>query len=513
MRLASVFMLGGLLVLSAPPLAAQFCSGAFALTSQAEVNAFDCVGVDDLRIGYINADLDTDITDLSPLARLETVTGALLIGGNPNLTSLEGLGGVRGTGGLFHVKRNNGLEDLSGLTMTGVEQLLIEDNEGLRSLRGLETIVTVEVRIDITGNDALRSLSGLDGVAQLRALTIADNTSLASLDGLGALTRVAGVMRLRGNAALLTMEGLDVLTDVQNFIVEDNDALESFVGLERLANVFEFVVRGNDGLLSFEGLTVPALTPQVLTIEENDALRNLEGLEGLRGLFALGIYENGALETLAGLDSLDNATFSTISGNPSLRNLNGLESLTSVGFSMEISDNTSLLHVDALRNVLTGDVLAVRDNPQLAACSCGLFNLIDSGGVSDEVVIERNAPGCNAPSELMEPAPGTCPTVVSNAPDALPRSESVLTAYPNPGATHLTFAVPAPATARLVVYDLLGRAVQVVFDGPAAQSVTVALPRHALPSGTYVARLTLSDSAGAAPLSPQVETRRFVVVR
>ena len=78
---------------------------------------------------------------------------------------------------------------------------------------------------------------------------------------------------------------------------------------------------------------------------------------------------------------------------------------------------------------------------------------------------------------------------------------------PNPatGQAAVTFELDAAQTARLAVYDVLGREVAVLADGAqAAGAHTVALDASALPAGVYVARLT----AGG-----QSVTRRLTVAR
>ena len=78
---------------------------------------------------------------------------------------------------------------------------------------------------------------------------------------------------------------------------------------------------------------------------------------------------------------------------------------------------------------------------------------------------------------------------------------------PNPAAdrTQVTFRLAAPADVRVAVYDVLGREVAVVADGPrGAGAHGVAVGTAGLPAGVYVVRL---DADGAAV------TRRFTVAR
>ncbi|HLT46708.1 MAG TPA: S8 family peptidase [Rubricoccaceae bacterium] len=80
-------------------------------------------------------------------------------------------------------------------------------------------------------------------------------------------------------------------------------------------------------------------------------------------------------------------------------------------------------------------------------------------------------------------------------------------ASPNPfvGATTLRFALAAPSDVRLAVYDVLGREVAVLADGPfEAGTHAVVFDAAAHPSGTYLYRLTAGD---------RVQTGQLTVLR
>jgi|GEM_PF-864407 len=80
--------------------------------------------------------------------------------------------------------------------------------------------------------------------------------------------------------------------------------------------------------------------------------------------------------------------------------------------------------------------------------------------------------------------------------------------FPNPtrGTATVAFSLPSAATARVVLYDALGREVAVVADGThVAGRHTAALPVRDLAAGLYLVRLTTSDG--------QAATRRLQVVR
>ena len=76
--------------------------------------------------------------------------------------------------------------------------------------------------------------------------------------------------------------------------------------------------------------------------------------------------------------------------------------------------------------------------------------------------------------------------------------------YPNPSASGATVSFEAPSSARLELYDALGRRLAVLHDGPAAPGAQARIDVGSLAPGVYVVRLTAD--AGTA-------SRRFVVTR
>lgn len=85
-------------------------------------------------------------------------------------------------------------------------------------------------------------------------------------------------------------------------------------------------------------------------------------------------------------------------------------------------------------------------------------------------------------------------------PEGRPRLE----AYPTPADDYvvLRFELEAPGTARLALFDTLGRAVHLLTDGPAQAGVhEYEVDTRGLSPGTYWARLTTGGSTRAAPVT------------
>ena len=189
-----------------------------------------------------------------------------------------------------------------------------------------------------------------------------------------------------------------------------------------------------------------------------------------------------------------------IRGNPALTSLAGLESLTSIGLPGN------------------GGRLDIQENTVLSDCACGLGGLISGDppaftGVEEPVFINitANAPGghCTSPQVVLDAFPAArCMPVASEPSAGVPDRYALSPPYPNPfyGTATVGFAVPVASDVRLVVYDVLGREVAVLADGPvAAAHHEVALDGSRLPSGTYLVRMTTGGGFS--------KTQRVTVVR
>ena len=90
----------------------------------------------------------------------------------------------------------------------------------------------------------------------------------------------------------------------------------------------------------------------------------------------------------------------------------------------------------------------------------------------------------------------TIPEVTSAEGEELPTEVALSQNYPNPfnPQTNIDYALPQAGDVSLVVYDMLGREVDVLIDGPqAAGRHTVRFGANHLPNGTYVYRLIAGD--------------------
>ena len=101
-----------------------------------------------------------------------------------------------------------------------------------------------------------------------------------------------------------------------------------------------------------------------------------------------------------------------------------------------------------------------------------------------------------------------CDPVANEPVPGVPDRFALSPSYPNPmrGTATVAFAVPEAADVRLALYDVLGREVAVLLDGPvAAGHHEAAVSSGGLPSGVYVVRMTAGGGFAQA--------RRLTVVR
>ncbi|SDG66846.1 Por secretion system C-terminal sorting domain-containing protein [Dyadobacter soli] len=377
-KLVSICVLNAL-IFSA--LQAQTCNFTdLRLNSQSAVNSFSS------SCKTINGDITisgTDITDLSPLQNIETISGKLTIQNNPALSSLSGL-----------------------KNLTTAQHLLIYTNNLLNDLSGLERLKFVGGSTHIRYNAGLADLKGLDSLTNASTFYITNNDSLTSLAGLGRLETVSDILAISANKSLVTLNGLTSLNSVSRINIGENDALTNLSGLEQLTSVsYQMNIMSNKKLTSLHCLTSLNYLSEAY-ISDNDLMTDLSGLEHVGSVYWLVIGDNGGLTSLNGLNNLTSATNFIIRYNESLTDLSGLENLTNVGW-IQISDNAELKSLSGLgtgtnagRGSANGRIsalaitgLVIRNNPQLTSCAIAAVCDFTSTG---EATITANGSGCES---------------------------------------------------------------------------------------------------------------------
>ncbi|MBP94298.1 MAG: hypothetical protein CMC55_09315 [Flavobacteriaceae bacterium] len=170
-----------------------------------------------LTIGSTNS----DITDLMPLTNITTIKDRLYILDNIQLTTLNGL---------------NNIEEITD------EGLLIRGNTNLSSLDGLTGLRHVGLDITIINNSNLNNLFGLQGLFQAQGefyeIYLKDNIALESLN-LQDVTSIIGLY-IYNNDALTSLDTLENLIECLELYINGNDLLNDFCALQNLYNNVTF---------------------------------------------------------------------------------------------------------------------------------------------------------------------------------------------------------------------------------------------------------------------------------
>ena len=197
-----------------------------------------------------------DHTDLTSLNGLREVQGDLTIDENDFLKSLKGLERVLLVGRNLQVARNVSLENLEGLERVRSIQgdLVLTGNATLASIDHLDWLGRVSGLVSIRDNTLLESLLGLRGLATVEgSLLIENNASLITLSGLENLGSIGQILSVRNNESLETLEGLELLGAAQGVVITDNPSL---LPSEVNALLDQMVLRGFTGLTTIAANSV-----------------------------------------------------------------------------------------------------------------------------------------------------------------------------------------------------------------------------------------------------------------
>lgn len=325
--------------------------------------------------------------EIPALPELATVTGEVVIAGNSDLTTLDGLSALRTIGQSYLIQGNDSLVDIAALaSLDRVLSIFLVGDNALPDLAGLSTLTSLDTKLTISNNRGLTSLHGLEGVLTASTLTIRSNSSLADLTALANL-RSATVLEISGNSVLtsLTLANLEKV-DVR-LLVNGNPHLAS-VSLPVLATLSDGIVFSGDpamttvsmpallttGTLTFEndtslasidapslayvtadlsftnlaGLTAPSF-PNLTAIGGTLRVYNVTpftsfaGFGGLESVGSIWINTAGGLLDFEGLSALQTiAGDFTVTGSNQLTSFTGLDAMTEIGGNVLILGNQSL---------------------------------------------------------------------------------------------------------------------------------------------------------------------------
>jgi hypothetical protein len=318
----------------------------------------------------------TDITSLLALDVIETIGGSLLIFGNDQLNTLEGL---------------NNLTYIAGDLKIGYEDVENDyGNENLNTLN-LGNLTEIGGNFQIKKNPSLKNLQGLSNLSSIGGdFSIWINDSLLNLTGVEQLNTIEGLIIIGGNTSLASLLGLENLNSLGSGIyLAENNVLNDISVFSNIESTGGIWLQANPSLTDLNGLQNIESTIGSILLAQCSGIENMEGLNGLQNIGGyLSVQENGNLENLLGLNNLENIGDGLfIQTNESLVSLSGLDSLTVIGGALAIggnfeagNGNSSLINFTGLENLSSiGGDFFIRSDSALASLT-GLENLTSIGG-------------------------------------------------------------------------------------------------------------------------------------
>lgn len=231
-------------------------NGNLVLSTQQEVNDFGVFNFTEVQGDVIigNATNYTDIIDLTPLSSINYISGSLTITGNENLNSFQGLQNIMNIDGdKLHIQNNPTLTSLQGFNFSTINDLLIEDNDALTTLQGINNFTSIS-NLHITENDGLASLTGANNSISIEEdLRISKNNSLTSLQGIEVFNLSSqNDLHILDNDALTSLQGMEGITELRFLYIRYNDVLASLAQLENLTTVLDIMIDDNDSLVNLQ---------------------------------------------------------------------------------------------------------------------------------------------------------------------------------------------------------------------------------------------------------------------
>ena len=247
--------------------------------------------------------------DLTPLNILTSIGGNIVITGNTELTSLNGLENITSVGGALILVANNAkLTNLVISCSSYAGSINIDTNPALTNLSGLENLTSIGNNFVITHNSALTNLDSLKNLKTIgESLYITYNDALTNLGGLENLTSIGGYLDIEHNDVLINLNALESLTSVGGQLnISSLHTLQNLDGLENLTSIGgTAVISYNDALTNFDGLKSLTSIGGPFYVQLNSELTNLNGLANL--IFVggqLAINLNPKLVSFCGLYTL-----------------------------------------------------------------------------------------------------------------------------------------------------------------------------------------------------------------
>lgn len=330
---------------------------------------------------------NSDITDLSSLANIQSVGGDILISGNNDLESIDGLNNLLAIGDDLTISSNASLVSISGFnSLTTISGYCnIQFNSSLATITGFMQLNTIQDYFRLYFNEQLNEISGFKSLSYLGDdVDIFRCSSIASFEMFSGVTSIAGSFSLDDNNVVTSLDGFENLTVVGDYLTLENlSKVENFDALSNLTSIGSGItIANNSALQNVNGLeNISFVNSPTINIRFNKMLDSLTPLSFLSGQVRnLIIQSNDKITDFTAFSGITNIQYRLAISEKGISSLTGFENITYIGDDLEISSCDKLITTSALNNltILGGDV-TIRFNKKLTDISL-LSNLTIATG-------------------------------------------------------------------------------------------------------------------------------------
>ena len=286
----------------------------------------------------------------------------------------------------------------------------ITDLTPLLALQEVVGCVIIGDSLDNPANDILPTLAGLNNIRKIGGdLIICNNPMLQDLSGFSSLEEVDGDIRVKNCQNLTTLNLISLRRCGGSCFIFNCNGLLSIGNFSLDFTFLGGTLRiGNcSGLTSLGGCTTLKTIGGDCYIVNCPSLPRVElpNLIRLEGCFH--IINNVLIADFGGLDSLEFIGEDVrIVDNDNITNVDDFDNLQTINGSLIIKDNDRLENLNGFSNLSTvNDSLVITNNQMLDNC-CGIYDLLNNGGVGGVIDISENPSECSSDNEILE----TCPT-------------------------------------------------------------------------------------------------------
>jgi hypothetical protein len=361
-------------------------------------------------------------TDLSPLASLRAVSGALLLGATarpiPDEILVNPMGNelaeafeiseaesarsheIIEAGWLDSLHGLEALELVGKLTMYGVGAPDLLAFESLRSLSD-HPLRNEGGDLWIEQAKNLTDLRGLEGVAGIRSLRLSDNPSLQSLDGIDVSARSGAValprvdsVSLQRNPQLTDLTALSNVDSLGSLAIAES-ALENLDALANVTDITGVTLVGNQRLTNVNGLVNLTFAPDMIFLS-NPKLESIPEFRSLAPIERFMVVDNAALRSVSlnfwgpNRTYLDTMRQASDVDNPPTDEPRTIESGSA---TIEVSDNPQLERLAFGGGMTSALLFQVNRNESLSSIDLGTLRSLNTLSITGNAALSDIALG------------------------------------------------------------------------------------------------------------------------